>query len=102
MRLTSGTRPGYKCPAIFAHGLFLTSGARRALSIAVVGALCCIALTTGGAAGSTASVAAVAFPDYVIVDSRGSGEEGISPPGTRFIDEFERLRPGALIRIVEN
>jgi Cutinase len=43
-------------------------------------------------------------PAYLIIDSRGSGElpGAISRPGSRFFEEFQRLHPSEVVRVVAN
>lgn len=77
-----------------------TASAKQAFWVALVG---CLALA-GSNPRQAQAAASATCPDYLVIDSRGSGAPAgqTSPPGAAFASEFRKLRPGATVEIARN
>lgn len=77
-----------------------TATAKQAFLVVFI---CCLVLAGSNPRPSQAEPT-ISCPDYLIIDSRGSGEPAgeISLPGAAFASEFQRLRQDATVEVVSN
>jgi hypothetical protein len=81
-------------------GIFKCSIARGRLSCSDTTSVAGFALTSS----ALTITGQAACPDFYVVDSRGSGEEGgtISPPGARLVAAFKSLETGTSVKALPN